>query len=76
MFRDADFTFQENKKIRRGLPFPHEHLAGLEPPFLNILHAYAILILEVRKERNPAELDFQGLTVGQLFGGAQDRFKY
>ena len=76
MLRDADFTLQENKKIRGGFPFLHQHLAGLQPPFFNILHANAILILEVRKERNPAELDFKGLTVRQLSGSAQNRFTY
>ena len=74
--RDADFAFQENKKVLRGLPFLDKHLACVQPPFFRMLDANAIFILEVRKQRSPAQLGHQRLTVCHLCGGTQNRFKY
>ena len=74
--RDADFSLQENEEILRRLPFPDEHFASGKPPFLRLLDANLILLLEVRKEGNLAEQAHHCLAVRHLCDGAQNRFSY
>ena len=60
---DADFAFEENKKVLRGLPFLDKHLACVQPPFFRMPRCKrSSSSCKVREQRSPRRLGHQRLT--------------
>ena len=55
----------------RLLPFLNEHCASGKPPFFGLLDGNLIVVLEVRKEGDLAELVHHRFAVGHLCCGSQ-----
>jgi hypothetical protein len=56
--------------------FLDEHLSFGRCPFFGVFDANLLLLREVRKERNPAQLAEQLLAVRDLCDATQKRSKY